>query len=420
MNNITTAILLLNAIAILFLPRRWAPIPLLIGALYVVSGQRIMIGSFNFNVIRILIATGLVRVIIRGDRLEGQMNGLDKLMMVWTFWMLVSSCFHKDLSAAFINRLGLVYDACGTYFLLRIFIRSFDEIKDICQITAILLLPVAIEMLYEKQTDHNLFFALGGGQDISPIREGHIRARGSFAHAILAGTVGAVCLPLMICLWHQHRKTAIAGILACVTIVFACASSGPILSAMAAFGALFLWRYHNQPHRLRFILWFAVMIYIALDLVMKDPAYYIIARIDLAGGSTGWHRARLIQSSIEHLSEWWLGGTNYTRHWMPSGVTWSAAHTDITNHYLQQGVVGGLPLMFLFISILYKGFSIVGNTLWQATDLTRETRFMLWSLGSSLFAHAVTLTSVSYYDQSFLFLYITLAAIGSARSVTLL
>src|SRR4030067_3432267 len=104
MNNITTAILLLNAIAILFLPRRWAPIPLLIGALYVVSGQRIMIGSFNFNVIRILIATGLVRVIIRGDRLEGQMNGLDKLMMVWTFWMLVSSCFYKDLSAAFINR----------------------------------------------------------------------------------------------------------------------------------------------------------------------------------------------------------------------------------------------------------------------------------------------------------------------------
>ena len=82
---------------------------------------------------------------------------------------------------------------------------------------------------------------------------------------------------------------------------------------------------------------------ILLDLVMKAPAYYIIARADIIGGSTGWHRAALIDSAIRHLNEWWLIGTDYTRNWMVTGVSWSADNTDITNHYLYLGVLGGLP-----------------------------------------------------------------------------
>jgi hypothetical protein len=148
---------------------------------------------------------------------------------------------------------------------------------------------------------------------------------------------------------------------------------------------------------------------------MNDPAYYILARIDLAGGSTGWHRARLIQSALEFLPEWWLAGTDYTRHWMPTGVSWSVDHTDITNHYLKMGVLGGLPLMLLFIAVLAKGFSFVGQTPRQMPELSQQSRFMLWALGASLFAHAATIISVSYFDQSFMFLYVTLAAISSAR-----
>jgi hypothetical protein len=223
----------------------------------------------------------------------------------------------------------------------------------------------------------------------------------------------------MIGIWRKHRTTSVAGILACLTMVFACASSGPILSAMAAIGALFLWRYHNQPMQLRFIRWFAVLVYITLDLFMREPAYYLIAEVDLVGGSTGWHRARLIQMAIKHLPEWWLSGTDYTRHWMPSGVSWSEMHADITNHYLGQGVLGGFPLMLLFIAILFKGFSIVGQTLKQGKGLTRDSRLIIWVVGSSLFAHAVTFLGISSYDQSSLFLYLTLAAIGAIKSMSI-
>jgi hypothetical protein len=69
----------------------------------------------------------------------------------------------------------------------------------------------------------------------------------------------------------------------------------------------------------------------------------------------------------------------------------------------------------LFIAVLAKGFSFVGHRLREneAGNQGIENSFIMWALGASLFSHAVTLISVSYFDQSLLFLYLTLAAICS-------
>ena len=407
--------LVVNTTAMLSLPRRWAPLPLLVGACYMPLDQFLQAGPLHLTIIRLLIAAGLTRVIIRGERPVGGMNGLDWLMLVWSIWALVSSIFHKDPSQALIFRSGLVYNACGVYFLLRVFSQSLDDVKALCVSTAIVLGILAVAVLYEKMASHNLFSVLGGVHEIPLIRGGKVRAAGPFAHPILAGTVAAACLPLMVGLWQHERKLAFIGVVACISIIFACASSGPIMSAMAAIGALFMWRYREQ---MRLVRWLVVGGYIALDLFMKAPAYYMLARIDLVGGSTGWHRAALIDSALHHLHEWWLAGTDYTLHWMPTGVTWSGDHTDITSHYIHMGVVGGLPLVFLFIAILAKAFSLVGQEVRQVPEVPVDSKFMLWALGASLFVHSVTFISVSYFDQSFLFIYLTLAAIGSARSAT--
>lgn len=400
----------------MLLPRRWAPLPFLVGACYMTLGQGIEIGPFTFTVIRMLVLVGLARIVVRGERLAGGLNGLDRLMLLWSVLALVSSFFHNDPSAELVFRLGLVYNACGIYFVLRVFCQSPDDVVRLCRITAILLVPVAAEMFYEKVIVHNLFSALGGVPASPAIREGSIRAQGPFAHAILAGTVGAVCLPLMIGLWQRHRKVAAGGILACLAMIFFSASSGPILSALAAIGALLMWPYR---HRMRLVRWIAALGYIGLDVVMKAPAYYLMARVSPIGASSGWHRARLIESAFIHIDEWWLWGTDYTRHWMPTGVSWSPDHTDITNYYIKMGVIGGLPLMILLIIIFARGFAFVGKTLQTADDLPPGSQFMLWTLGASLFAHAATCMSVSYFDQSFLFLYMTLAVISSTWSWTM-
>jgi hypothetical protein len=403
-----------SALALLVVPRRWAALPLLAGACYMTLGQGIDVGPLTFTVVRILVLVGLVRVIIRGERLAGGSNQLDYLIMAWGVWVCATSPLHHDPETGFVFRLGLVYNAAGLYFLLRVFCSSTEDIVRVCQLTALLLVPVAAEMVYEHVASHNMFSILGGVSPSPLVREGNIRATGPFSHPILAGTVGAVSLPLVVGIWRYHRLSALLGIGACCTIVLASRSSGPIMSAIFALVALLMW---SCRHNMRAIRWSLVLLYLVLSLVMKAPPYYLIARIDIAGGSTGFYRARLIESSLEHLSEWWLYGTDYTRHWMVTGVAWNPNHVDITNHYLQMGVWGGLPLTILFILTVAKGFSYVGVVTHIDGNAPAPERFLVWSLGASLFAHAATFISVSYFDQSVFFIYLTFAVVAATRRV---
>lgn len=415
MSPVAVAFVIVNVVALLALPRRWAPLPLLTGACYMTMGQGIELGSFSFTVVRILVAAGIVRVILRRERLVGGPKFVDWLIFVWALWACIASVFHTDPALGLTYRLGLVYTACGIYFLLRIFCQSFDDVRHLCRLAALLLVPVAAEMVYEHIASHNLFSMFGGVNSVPLVREGKLRASGPFAHPILAGSVGAASLPLMFGLWATNRNSALLGMIACVTMVLASSSSGPIMSTAAALAALCLWTQHGRMRALR---WLAMATYIGLEIVMEAPAYYLMGRIDFTGGSTGWHRARLIESAFAHLNEWWLGGTDYTRHWMPTGVSWSPNHTDITNQYLRFGVVGGLPLMVGFIVMLAKSFGFIGKTL-RVDGLSRNERFLVWTLGAALFAHAATSVSVTYFDQSVVFLYFTFAAIGSTWSAAL-
>lgn len=412
MNPIAVSFLVVSAVALLVVPRRWAPLPLIAGACYMTLSQGVDVGPLSFTVIRMLIAVGVIRVIVRGESLAGGLHGLDWLMVVWALWACFSSVFHEPVVGALVFRLGLIYNACGIYFLARIFCTSVDDGVRLGRTIAILLVPLAVAMIYEQVANHNLFSILGGVNELPEIRDGRLRASGPFAHPILAGTVGAVSLPLMIGIWPYHRMAAGVGILGCLAIVISSASSGPILSTLFGLGALFMWRIR---HRMRLLRWTAVCTYIGLDIVMEAPAYYLIARMGVVGGSTGWHRGRLIESSIEHLNEWWLAGTDYTRHWMVTGLDMSPNQADITNHYLTIGVIGGLPLMLLLIAILYKAFSRVGRAVRDGSGMSPREQFVVWTFGSSLVAHAATWMSVSYFDQSVVFLYLTVAAIGSAR-----
>jgi hypothetical protein len=412
MNELAVALLVVAGGMLLVLPRRLAPIPLLVGTCYMTLAQGIEVGPFSFPFFRLVVLIGLVRVALRGERPFGGFNRLDGTMVLFAAVALLTSAFHQDPHGQFVFCLGLIFNTSGIYFLLRALVHSTDDVIALSRTTAFLLLPVAAEMLLEVLTERNYFAVLGGVPEVPEIREGRLRAQGPFAHSILAGTVGAAVFPVMAGLWQRQRVAAIVGALSTLTMVVTSSSSGPMASMIVAVMALAMWK---RRHAMRSVRWLAVVGYVVLDLVMKAPPYFLLARIDLAGGSTGWHRAELIDSALRHLDEWWLWGTDYTRHWMPSGVSWSPDHTDITNHYLQMGVIGGLPLMLAFIMKLVNGFSFVGQIV-RRTELAHADRLTMWTLGAALFAHVATSISVSYFDQSILFIYLNLAMIGSMWS----
>lgn len=409
MNFIATTLLGVISAALLLLPRRWALMALVGGTCYLGQGQGFEISEFTFTTMRVLVVVGILRVIIRGERLSGGFNGLDCLMILWAIWICISSRFHNDPQSDLIFKLGAVFNTCGVYFLARVLLASVADVVHLFRVTAIVLVPIASGMICEHLFFRNPFSVLTSVPETPMVRDGRIRSFGPFAHPILAGTSGAVALPLMAGLWRSHRKAACLGGVVCLAIVGTSGSSGPVMSAVSGLLALCAWPYRSWMRALR---WATVPAYIALDMVMKAPAYYIISRLDVTGSSTGWHRAALIESSLAHINEWWLAGTDFTRHWMPSGVSWNPNHTDITNHYLEMGVLGGLPLMGFFIGFLVRGFSYVGIATKTSEELAQD-HFMFWALGSALFAHATTMISVSYFDQSVVFLYLTLAAIAS-------
>jgi hypothetical protein len=383
--------LLFNGAAMVVLPRRWAPLPLLLGACYMTTAQNIELGPFHFTVLRLLALIGAIRVVARGERLTGGLCGLDWMMLLWGAGLIASGVFHKSPGEALVFRLGTTYNAFGIYFLIRIFCQSTEDLIQLIKITAFLLVPVAIEMVHEKITGQNLFSVLGGIAEYVQVRDDKMRAQGPFAHAILAGTVGGVCLPFMIGIWREHALAAKIGAAACLTIVVTSTSSGPLMSVVFGVFALTLWRWRHLTRQMRIA---AVVFYILLDIVMKDPAYFIIAKIDLTGSSTGWHRAQLLRQAFAHFDEWWLIGSDYTRHWMPYGVSWSPDHIDITNHYLQSGIYGGLLLMLIWIGVMWVAFRHVGQALRLQSDAPFTERFMIWSVGAGLFSHAVTGMSV--------------------------
>jgi hypothetical protein len=409
MNGIAFIFLLLNAVALLALPRRWAPLPLLACACYMTLSQSVQVGPFHFPILRLILLVGFVRVLARREGLSGSLNGLDKVMLAWGSWALISSAFVHPL----VGQLGNVYNTLGIYFLIRIFCQNVEDIVHLVKVTAFVLAPVALEMIGEQLTGRNLFAFLGGVPDSVVVRGERLRAQGPFGHAILAGTVGAACLPLMIGIWRRCSTQAKIGLSACVVMVLASNSSGPLMSVIFGIFGLVMWRWRHRTRQMRIA---AVVGYVILDLVMKAPAYYLIARVDLTGSSTGWHRAELIKQAIEHLDEWWLAGSLHTRHWMPYGVSWSEDHCDITNQYIGYGVFGGLPLMLLFIAALWAAFKYVGCFLRMKADADLDQLKFVWALGAALFAQAASCISVYYFDQSFVFLFMNLAIIGSLYS----
>ncbi len=393
---------------LLLVPRKYAPAAFLGGAIFLPVGAGVMLASFNLTPVRLLIATGILRCILRRETPALFPLAADRLFALFALVALGTSFFHDDVAGTTVYHVALSIDILGTYFLFRIWIGNRQDVLLFLQWILIFAAPLALFMAMEFVTGKNLFNFVGGIPVESALRGDRVRARGPFRHAILAGTYGGVALPLAIALWQTNRRIAWIGLVSGFLIVLASTSGGPVMTLGSVLVALWLWRYRA---RLRVILWSAVASLLLLHLIMNAPVWYLIARVEIGGG--GYYRAKLIDSAIKYLNEWWLAGTDATRHWMPSGVKWSEDAADITNGYLSFGVLGGLPLMLTFIGIITISFRHLARAYKCLGHFDERDKFIVWCIGASLFGHAVSMMSIRYYDQFAVVFYSFLAVLAS-------
>jgi hypothetical protein len=394
-----TAVLL-----VLVLPRRHAIVPVIGAALFLPELQRVVIAGLDFNVMRIMVVCGLLRLTLRGEISRLRLTPVDGILFLWTACGIVLYTCLIGTYQAFVNRLGGAVNGVGLYLLFRWFVRDFDDVRRSVKALVLLSLPIAAAMVLEQCTGRNPFGALGGVPEFTVARDGRLRAQAAFAHAILAGTFGASLVPLCAALWPRggSKTLAAVGLCAATVIVFASSSSGPVLSYIAGIAALCFW---CARRRMRLVRWAAASGLVALHVAMKAPVWALINRVGVVGGSTGYHRYILIDQFIRHFGAWWLCGST-------DASAWGWGLQDITNHYVRIGLEGGLATLALFCLLIAFAFRGVGIAV---RALGRDKAFFCWGLGAALFVHVVSFMGVSYFDQIVLAWYLLLCWISTAH-----
>jgi len=412
---LTLALVIACTVLLLCLPRRFVFVPMLVGSILIPLDQQVLLGGIHLTMSRLLILTGWVRLgQCRMQSVSASSSRWTAIDTVFLLYGLSNAMMYVLLwgadTGAIINRAGFLFNAFGTYFFMRYFLTSEEDLELASKTLVLVLVLIAAGMVAEQATGRNLLAVIGGLPTKSVLRDGAIRAQGTFVHPLTAGAAGATLLPLAIGLWWvngRNGRYAIVGALASIAAGLASRSSTAVLVLAAGFGGLALWRYRRH---LRFLRWSIVLILVVLHMVMKAPVWALIARIDLTGSSSGYHRYILVDRFIDRFSEWWLVGTRGTSSW--GWDMW-----DTINSYVAAGTEGGVVNFLLFIALFVVAFRQLGRARKRAVEDPALQR-LTWVLGTLLFAHAVAFFGIAYFDQSQFIWYTELAMIAAAVSLT--
>lgn len=390
-------------------PRRYAMWPLIAMACFIAPAQRVVFVSLDFDLLRILVLFGWARLILRSEFHGLKWRLMDWIFTIWATWNLLSLTLLRGSLDGFVNALGQTFDAVGMYFLFRCLIRDWADLRQTVVGFVLASIPVAFCFLIESLTGRNLFAFLGGVPEQTMIRDGRLRCQGAFAHPIVAGCFWASLLPIVIAQrWQGGRGTLIAlvGTVTSLVIIGACASSTPV--AALIFGSVAA-AFYVLRSSMWIVRWTLLVLILGLHMVMQSPVWHLISRIDIVGGSTGWHRVNLIDQAIAHAHEWWLVGSDLgTAHW-----GWGTA--DVTNYYLVQGLHGGVVQVLLFVALISVGFSRIGRAR-RAVEGDLAASVLTWSIGVALFIHVMNFIALSYFGQITMLWYMQLAIIAGPVS----
>lgn len=416
LHPLVLAVVLVASVAVLCLPRRYVLVPLMSVAVMISLDEQIVAGGIHITMSRLLVFIGLSRLMIEHNREGGRVikhwSRLDTVFISYCVWNALSYVvLWAGDEGALINRLGFLYNSLGTYVLVRFFLRTRDDLNRLIKTFVWAFAIIAIVMANEQLTGKNLFSHFGGVSEQSVVRDGKIRARGPFVHPLTAGAIGATLLPLTVGLWwvdKRHNKgVALVGATSAVVVGLTSASSTAVLTLAAGVLGLWLWRWRRHMRSIR---WSIVAALAVLQLVMKAPVWALIARVDLTGSSSGYHRYLLIDMFIRRFSDWWLIGTRTTANW--GWDMW-----DTINSYVAAGISGGLVNFALFIAVFAIGFQQAGRVRRKVEAGNPDLARQAWVCGAMLFAHLVAFFGIAYFDQSQFVWYASAAMIACLRSM---
>jgi hypothetical protein len=394
--------LLVSIVLMLWRPRKYAIVPFFLCTFLVPRGQELLLAGAHFYVRFILVLIGFIRVVFDRFRIAGGFNVVDKIFIVWISYRVFAATI-TNWPGGITEQLAFLLQAVCGYFLLRYLIQSEDDVLRAAKTLAVIALISGLCMLYEKHTNVNLFGTyLGGVQTAPEIRNGSARAQGPYGHSILAGCFGGTLVPLFVWLWKMKAKVpAVAGIVGSTLMVLMANSSTPILAYVGGILSLLLWPVRRK---MKVIRWGIVVTIVGFAIAMNAPVWYVIAHVDVVGGSGGYDRAFLLDTCTRHFKDWWLFGTNQNGNW--GYDMW-----DQSDQFVAEAETGGILTLICFIAIIAKSFGRLG-AIRRRTPPKQQS--LLWCLGAVMVAHIFAYFGVAYWDQTQIWWFAFLAMISAA------
>lgn len=394
LNPIALAALLLTLVLFFVLPRRFAIVPLLAMFFLVPEAQQLYVGGVHLFLDRIVVLAGFIRMATsrpprQRSLLAGGWTPIDTVFVSYVLVLAVATLLLFGSVPALINQVGLVWDYALGFLLLRGLIQDERDTILAIKTLAVLMGVLAACMLFEEVKMFNPFGLLGGVPLVPEFRDGKVRAQGPFAHSLTAGAFAAASIPLFVLLWKvgKSKLWGAIGIIGASVCTVATQTSTSLLTWAAAVFAICMWPLRRKMKSVRIGM---VVGLVGLQLVMKAPVWFLIARVDLTGSSSSYHRAELIDQCVNHFSSWWLMGVKDTSSW--GWDMW-----DAQDMFVATAETGGLVGLILFIMVISRSFGRLGRARKRAESKNRE--WALWLLGSALFANVVSFFGVNYFDQ---------------------
>jgi hypothetical protein len=378
----------------LFSGRSRAILAVLLVCVFMPHAQRLVIGGLDFSVLRLILLAAWGRVLVRGEYRGFKPTKLDRILVLWVASAAVIHVLRVG-GGGVVWAVGSSLDALTAFFLLRVLVRRREDVFVVTRQLAWIAVVLGVFIVFELVTQYNVFSALSGLSPTPQIRSGRVRCKAAFSHPILAGSFGAVLVPILVAVfrrWHKERALFASGIVAATAIVVAAGSSGPLVAWAVGVIGCALW---SQRSHMRAALGTMAGMALVIHLIREKPVWSLIGKLSNVTGGTGYHRYRLIDAFITRFRDWAILGTDNTAYW-----GWGLQ--DTTNQYVAEGVKGGLLTFVLFIFLLHLGFSALRRTrlLFEHVEGPKSLWAMLaWGFSGSLAVHCVSFIGVSYFGQ---------------------
>jgi len=410
MNALGAAITLILSLLIFTGNRKRAALSILLGICYLTQGQELDLIAFHFTSVRLLLLFGLIRLNLKGEFGVWKIQRVDKWLLLYCSLLFFVSVLRVGTLEEVIYQMGIFYNVSMSYFVFRGLITNYEEFTQFFKSAGFVIVPLSVAMLIEARTGSSVFSVFGGISEASVIRDDKVRCNGPFRQAITAGAFGASFVVLnfgCIALYRKMKLEYVVGLVAGAIVLITAHSSGPILGALIGVFSIVLWRFRKH---MRVFRWALVVGLLALAAVMKDPVWFIIARLSDIFGGGGYHRSYLIDRFINDFHKWWLLGSDDTASWFPYQIFGKA---DITNQFVSDGLNGGLLGLAISIGLVVLIYRLFGFLLDSSDKIgggDARTRYF-WILASVFTANIAILFSVTYFDQSHVFWYGFLAGL---------